>query len=113
MKLGFKMKIRSKEHLQFVCRQPCIITGNLDETNHAHHLLRVEGKGLATKTCDSWTVPLHWTLHNALHKNGNEIAFFANHGLDYETVKQIARDLSNKSPDKRIREINNLTTKGE
>lgn len=97
------MKIRSKRHRQFVSQQPCIITGNIHETNHAHHLLRVEGKAMGTKACDSWCVPLHWTLHNALHRNGNEIVFFANHGLDYEAVKQIARDLSNKSPDLRIR----------
>ena len=51
------------------------------------------------------SIPLEFFVHEALHKNGNEIVFFQNHGFEYEEVKQIARDLSNKSPDKRIREV--------
>ncbi len=101
------MKIRSKKHLAFVASQPCILSGYWNDTVVPHHLLRAGGKGMGIKACDSLVVPLTSFMHDALHKNGNEVVFFANRGLDYEAVKQIARDLSNRSPDKRIREINN------
>lgn len=107
MKPNFKIEsIDSPKHRKFVAGQPCIISGYQGECGIAHHLLRAESiKGTSKKSCDRWCVPLHSTIHDALHKNGNEVAFFANHGLDYEAVKQIARDLSNRSPDGRIREI--------
>lgn len=58
------VKIRSKIHRQFVSQQPCIITGSTYGVQ-AHHLLRVEGKGLSTKSCDRWVVPLHYVIHDA------------------------------------------------
>lgn len=106
------MKIRSKSHREFVASEPCIITGYQGERGVPHHLLRItkeddgnEAKGTASKSCDRWCVPLEFTMREVLHKYGNEKVFFANHGLDYEAVKQIARDLSNRSPDVRIRKI--------
>ena len=98
-------KIRSPIHLAFVRSHACIVTGYKGNTVVAHHLLRAGGKGLGTKACDSLAVPLSSYVHDALHKNGNEVAFFVNHGLNYESVKEIARKLSFESPDKRIREI--------
>lgn len=101
------MKIRSKKHREYVSQQPCIVTGIVGEGVQAHHLLRAGGKGLATKACDSFCIPLYHEIHSALHNSGNEVIFFTNHGIDYETVKQTARSLALASPDKRIREINN------
>jgi hypothetical protein len=66
--------------------------------------LRVEPiKGTGYKNDDMWCVPLHSTIHEALHKNGDEELFFTNHGLNYEDVKEIAKNLSHESPDLRIR----------
>lgn len=98
------MKIRSKIHRQFVSQQPCIITGSTYGVQ-AHHLLRVEGKGLSTKSCDRWVIPLHYVIHDALHKNGNEVAFFANHGFDYETIKALATQFCMRSPCEKIRNL--------
>ena len=61
-------------------------------------------KGVGTKSCDRWCVPLEFSVHEALHKNGNEVVFFQNHGFEYEEVKQIARNLAKESPDARIRQ---------
>lgn len=97
------MKIRSNKHRKFISEQPCIITGRTLGVQ-SHHLLRVEGKGMGTKTSDIWCIPLHWEVHAALHKNGNEVAFFVNHGLDYEMVKAVALRFSSISSDKKIRE---------
>lgn len=103
------MKIRSKKHREFVASEPCMITGYTHGVQ-AHHLLRVEGKGMGTKSCDRWCVPLHYTIHDALHKNGNEVVFFANHGWHYEDVKGIALALAQGSPDKKIRDVSCETT---
>jgi len=99
-------KIRSPKHRKFVASQPCMITGSTYGVQ-SHRLLRVEPiKGLSTKSCDSYCVPLHHTIHDALHKNGNEIVFFANHGFDYEVVKDMAEFLSMQSPCDKIRKSN-------
>ncbi len=97
-------KIRSDKHRRFVASQPCLVTGRIGDDIHPHHLLRVYGKAMGTKSCDSWCVPLHYTIHNALHKNGNEIVFFENHGIPYDKVKDIAVYYASISPDKRIRD---------
>lgn len=103
--MNFKTpKIRSPKHRKFVAGLPCLISGNTEGVQ-AHHLLRVEGKAMGTKACDRWLIPLHHTIHDALHKNGNEVVFFANHGLDYETVKDAAIYYASISPDKRISTI--------
>lgn len=96
------MKIRSKVHRKFVSEQPCMISG-LTIGVVGHHLLRAGDHSMGSKACDKWLVPLHWTIHNALHKNGNEIAFFANHGWNYEDVKELAKGLCVISPCNKIR----------
>ena len=102
--MNFKIpKIRSEKHRRFVANKACMLSGLMDGVQ-AHHLLRAEGKGMATKASDIWLVPLHHTLHDALHKNGNEVVFFENHGMDYEYVMDTARICSELSPDKKIRE---------
>ena len=68
-----------------------------------YHLLRAGDHSMGSKACDKWLVPLHWTIHNALHKNGNEIAFFANHGWNYGDVKEFAIGLCVISPCNKIR----------
>jgi len=101
------MKIRSKKHLKFVSEQSCLITGSTGGVQ-AHHLLRAGGKGMGTKSSDIWAVPLYYTVHDALHRMGDEIAFFENHGLPYEYAKGRALTLASQSPDKKIREAAKL-----
>ncbi len=106
--MNFKtLKIHSEKHRKYIASRPCMITGLTDGVQ-AHHLLRVEGKGMGTKACDIWLIPLHHTIHDALHKNGNEIVFFENHGFDYDKVKLTAIEYSESSPDKRICEAMRL-----
>lgn len=104
--MNFKIKrIDSPIHRKWIASKACIITGYQGEKGVPHHLLRVEStKGTSYKNCDIWCVPLHSDIHDALHKNGNEIVFFANHGMDYEEVKQLAEIFASLSPDMRIRE---------
>ena len=100
------MKIRSKKHLSYIREQPCCVADGKGQNCNgtiiqAHHLTFCGGHGMATKECDSLTVPLCHSHHINLHHIG-EKRWWQNWGID---ALGIARDLSNRSPDKRIREI--------
>lgn len=94
------------KHMLFVASQPCIISGYQGEYVVGHHLLRAESvKGVGRKNSDMWLVPLHSALHDALHRNGDEVWFFVNYGLAYEDVKDRALYLASISPDPKIRQL--------
>jgi hypothetical protein len=81
-----------KPHLVHVTNQPCILTGAVQDI-HAHHLMRAEPGIMGGKVSDEFTVPLHYTKHDALHRLGNEKKFFEQHGWDYDRVLDYARRL--------------------
>jgi hypothetical protein len=54
--IGEIKRIRSKEHLRFVARQPCLICGRTP--SHAHHVRYAQPRGLGLKVSDEFTVPL-------------------------------------------------------
>lgn len=95
-------KVESEKHRKFVASQPCMITG-YTEGVQAHHLLRVGGKGMGTKTCDSWCIPLRHDHHRGLHEFGDEIAYLELFGVDYEDAKKRAMQLASISPCGKIR----------
>lgn len=97
--------MKSIKHRRFVASQPCLITGRVGDDIHPHHLLRAGGKGMGLKACDSLCVPLHFEMHNALHRNGDEEAFFEDHGFSYEIVKECAQLYCKRSPDEKIRRL--------
>lgn len=68
------MHLKSKKHLKRVASLGCMLCGNPDAV--AHHLLRVETKGMGRKNGDEWAVNLCHRHHDALHRNGDEIGFF-------------------------------------
>ena len=111
---NFKIKrIDSPKHRKFITTRACLISGYKTGVQ-AHHLMRAEPvKGMGIKLCDKWCIPLHHTIHDALHKAGDEIAFFANHGMDYDDVKQLAGVYASMSPDKRIRDAVKLGYENE
>lgn len=98
------MKIRSPRHMRYIAGLSCLINGFWDETGIGHHLLRAGGKAAGTKGCDSLAVPMSHFNHQMLHANGNEVAFFANHGWDYLRLLWWLKATNELSPDKKIRE---------
>ena len=48
-------RIRDKEHLRYVARQPCLICGR--SPGHAHHLRFAQPRALGRKVSDEWVVP--------------------------------------------------------
>ena len=73
-------RIRDKEHLRYVARQPCLICGR--SPGHAHHLRFAQPRVLGRKVSDEWVVPLCATHHRALHGVGDEERWWKERGID-------------------------------
>ena len=68
--IGEPKRFRSKEHLRFVARQPCLICGRAP--SHAHHVRYAQPRGLGLKVSDEFTVPLCAIHHGENHSTGDE-----------------------------------------
>jgi hypothetical protein len=67
---------RNKAHLAFVATQPCLVCQRTP--SDAHHLKFAQSRTLGRKVSDEFTVPLCRDHHRELHRNGNEMAWWAN-----------------------------------
>lgn len=65
---------RSKAHLAFVRAQPCLVCKQ--GPSDAHHLKFAQPRTLGRKVSDEFTVPLCRSHHQALHRHGNEKAWW-------------------------------------
>ena len=74
-----EQRLRSKEHLAFVARQACVVCGR--RPAQAHHLRFAQPRAMAMKVSDEFTVPLCVAHHDALHRTGDEQAWWARHGI--------------------------------
>ena len=75
-----QMRVRNKEHLRYVARQPCLICGR--QPTHAHHLRFAQGpRALGVKVSDEFTVPLCSVHHDAVHQTGDEQAWWGRYGI--------------------------------
>ena len=78
--IGEPKRIRSKEHLRFVARQPCLICGRTP--SHAHHIRYAQPRGLSLKVSDEFTVPLCAIHHTENHATGNERQWWEKHKIE-------------------------------
>ena len=77
---GEPKRHRSKEHLRFVARQPCLICGRAP--SHAHHVRFAQSRGLGIKVSDEFVVPLCAIHHQLNHATGNERQWWEEHKID-------------------------------
>ncbi len=73
-------RIRDKEHLKFVAKQPCLICGR--QPSDAHHLRFAQPRALGSKVSDEFTVPLCRGHHREVHRRGDEAAWWKDVGVD-------------------------------
>jgi hypothetical protein len=88
---------RNKAHLAFVRSQPCLVCKQ--NPTDAHHLKFAQPTALGRKVSDEFTVPLCRAHHEALHRHGNERAWWANLQI---SPLSVATELWRISPTKKI-----------
>jgi len=84
--IGEPKRIRSREHLRFVARQPCLICGRTP--SQAHHVRYAQSRGLALKVSDEFTVPLCAIHHTENHATGDERKWWSDCKIDPLAVAQ-------------------------
>ena len=73
-------RIRDREHVKFVAQQPCVVCGR--QPSDAHHLRYAQSRALGRKVSDEFTVPLCRGHHRAVHRCGDEAAWWQKTGID-------------------------------
>jgi hypothetical protein len=73
-------RYRDRAHLRFVSAQPCLICGR--RPSDAHHLRFAQPRALGRRVSDEYTVPLCRSHHRALHRHGDEPAWWDANKVD-------------------------------
>ena len=73
-------RVRDREHVRYVAKQPCLICGRIP--SDPHHLRYAQSRALGRKVSDEFTVPLCRGHHREVHRCGDEAAWWRKAGLD-------------------------------
>jgi ERF superfamily protein len=73
-------RVRDREHVRFVAKQPCLVCGRVP--SDPHHLRFAQSRALGRKVSDEFTVPLCRRHHREVHRCGDEVAWWRNIGID-------------------------------
>jgi hypothetical protein len=73
-------RIRDKEHVKFVAKQPCLVCGR--RPSDTHHLRFAQHRALGRKVSDEFTVPLCRGHHREVHRSGDEAGWWRKTGID-------------------------------
>ena len=73
-------RLRDKQHLRFVAKQPCLVCGR--EPCDPHHLRFAQSRGLGLKVSDEFAVPLCRAHHRELHRASTEVDWWARTGIE-------------------------------
>jgi len=73
-------RIRDREHVKSVAKQPCLVCGR--RPADAHHLRFAQSQALGRKVSDEFTVPLCRGHHREVHRCGDEAAWWKRTGID-------------------------------
>jgi hypothetical protein len=79
-------RYRDRAHLQFVAAQPCLVCGR--SPSDPHHLRFMQPRALGRRVSDEFAVPLCRTHHRALHRRGDETAWWTSVDIDPVAVAQ-------------------------
>jgi hypothetical protein len=73
-------RYRNRDHLRFVMQQPCLLCGR--KPSDPHHIRFVQPRALGRKASDEFAVPLCRSHHRAVHRAGDEKAWWKQAGID-------------------------------
>ena len=73
-------RYRNREHLRYVAQQPCLVCGR--KPSDPHHLRYMQPRALGRKASDEFAVPLCRAHHRAVHRAGDERAWWKAAGID-------------------------------
>jgi hypothetical protein len=73
-------RIRDRDHVKSVAKQPCLVCGR--RPADAHHLRFAQAPALGRKVSDEFTVPLCRGHHREVHRCGDEAAWWKKAGID-------------------------------
>jgi hypothetical protein len=80
-------RIRDREHVKTVAKQPCLVCGRLPAD--AHHLRFAQSRALGRKVSDEFTVPLCRGHHREAHRCGDEPAWWKKIGIDPSVAARV------------------------
>jgi ERF superfamily protein len=78
--LAAPRRYRNREHLRYVMQQPCLVCGR--KPSDPHHLGFTQPRALGRKVSDEFAVPLCRGHHRAVHRSGDERAWWQQAGID-------------------------------
>jgi hypothetical protein len=73
-------RYRNPKHLRYVAQQACLICGR--KQSDPHHLRYLQPRALGRKASDEFAVPLCRSHHRAVHRAGDEQAWWKAAGID-------------------------------
>jgi len=73
-------RVRDREHVRHVAKQPCLVCGR--SPSDPHHLRFTQSRALGRKVSDEFTVPLCRGHHREVHRCGDEAAWWRKVGVD-------------------------------
>ena len=73
-------RMRDRDHVRHVAKQPCLICGR--QPSDAHHLRFAQSRAMGRKVSDEFTVPLCRGHNREVHRCGDETAWWAKTGID-------------------------------
>jgi hypothetical protein len=73
-------RYRNREHLRYVAQQACLVCGR--KPSDPHHLRHLQPRALGRKASDEFAVPLCRAHHRAVHRAGDERAWWQTAGID-------------------------------
>src|SRR5262249_39410839 len=80
-------RIRDREHVQSVAKQPCLVCGR--QPADAHHLRFAQSSALGRKVSDEFTVPLCRGPHREVHRCGDEMGWWTKMGVDASAAARV------------------------
>jgi len=85
--LSAPRRIRDRDHVKSVAKQPCLICGR--RPADAHHLRFAQSPALGRRVSDEFTVPLCRGHHREVHRCGDEAVWWNKTGIDPITAARV------------------------